>query len=78
MDTMESKERVNETSFDKKICLTIPEACAYSGLGRTTIELLLDDPDCKFLLKVGTRRYIKRKVFEEFLNDAATKELKTK
>lgn len=75
---MKQEERVNETSFDKKICLTIPEACAYSGLGRTTIELLLDDPDCKFVLKVGTRRYIKRKAFEAFLNDDATKELQTK
>ena len=40
--------------------------------------MLLDNPDCKFVLKVGTRRYIKRKAFEEFLNDDATKELKTK
>lgn len=66
-------------NFDKKICLTIQEAVEYSGLGRTTIEAILDDPVNESLsLKVGNRRYVKRQLLEQYLGDASVIELKTK
>lgn len=67
------------TNVDKKICLTIQEAVEYSGLGRNTIEAILDEPaNENLLLKVGNRRYVKRQLLEQYLNDASVKELKTK
>lgn len=69
---------VDSMSLDKKLCLTIPEAAAYSGIGSGTIESLLKEPDCPFLLMVGTRRYVKRQVFEEYINSRDTKDLVSK
>lgn len=69
---------MSEVRLDTKLCLTLAEAVEYSGIGRSTIEAMLKDPDCKFLLKVGNRRYIKRQLFEAYLNDKNLTELKTK
>lgn len=69
---------MSEQNLNTKLCLTVPEAVTYSGLGRPTIEALLKDPKCNFLLKVGNRRYIKRQLFEEYLNDTGLTELTTK
>lgn len=65
-------------SLNTKLCLTIQEASAYSGIGSKTIELLLKEPNCPFLLKVGNRRYVKRQLFEEYINNLETKEIDTK
>jgi excisionase family DNA binding protein len=51
-----------------KVLLTIPEAAAYSGIGENTIDLLLREPNCTFLLYVGRKRLVKRKGFEDYLS----------
>lgn len=58
--------------IEQKVCLTIQEASEYSGIGPTTIRGLLKQPDCPFVLKIGTRSLVKRVRFVEFLNDLAT------
>ncbi len=52
----------------EKCTLTIEEAAAYFGIGQNKLRELTDDPSCKFVLWVGTKRLIKRRMFEEYLD----------
>lgn len=49
-----------------KLNLTIEEATAYSNIGENTLREELVKPHCPFVLKIGNRRLIKRKEFEEW------------
>lgn len=52
----------------EKATLTIEEAAAYSGIGTKRLYSMTNDPKCAFVLFVGrTKRLIKRKEFEKFL-----------
>lgn len=53
----------------EKLTLTVEEAVAYSGIGRDKIKEISNEEGCKFVLWVGGKRMIKRKLFEEFLNN---------
>ena len=53
-----------------KYGLTIEEAAAYFGIGEEKIrKLLSNNPDADYLLKNGRKTIIKRKRFEEYLNN---------
>lgn len=47
--------------------LTVKEASEYSNIGINTLYDLLTD-DCPFLLKVGNKKLIKRRAFEDYIN----------
>lgn len=47
--------------------LTVEEAEAYSGVGRTKLRELSNSEDCPFVLWNGTKRLIKRKKLDEYL-----------
>ncbi|MBR2949480.1 MAG: helix-turn-helix domain-containing protein [Lachnospiraceae bacterium] len=51
----------------EKVNLTLEEAAAYFGIGINKIRELSNDERCGFVLYVGTKRLIKRKAFEKFL-----------
>ena len=51
----------------EKANLTLEEAAAYSGIGINRIRELTNKKNCNFVLFVGTKRLIKRKLFEKFL-----------
>lgn len=51
-----------------KLNLTIKEASEYSNIGTTTLYTLMTD-DCPFLLKIGNKKLVKRKAFEEYINN---------
>ena len=51
----------------EKSNLTLEEAAAYFGIGINKIRELSNDERCGFVLYVGTKRLIKRKAFEKFL-----------
>ena len=59
----------NIIPIEHKINLTIAEAAAYSNIGINRIERLLNNPYCPFVLHVGSKRLVKRKKFEEFLEN---------
>ena len=46
------------------------EAAAYSGIGADKLRELSDREDCEFVLWNGTKRLIKRKKLDEFLERA--------
>lgn len=50
-----------------KMTLTIKEAAEYSSIGINKIDALLKQPNCPFVLFVGTRKLVKRREFEEYI-----------
>lgn len=54
--------------FWLKSNLTIEEAAAYSGVGRNKLRELTDNEKCSFVLWVGNKRLIKRRLLDEFLD----------
>ena len=52
-----------------KMTLTNKEAAAYSNIGINKIDRLLRTPNCPFVLFVGTKKLVKRKAFEEYIEN---------
>ena len=50
-----------------KMLLSIREAAEYSNIGINKIDEMLKQPSCPFVLYVGTKKLVKRKAFEEFI-----------
>jgi len=48
----------------EKVALTIEEAAEYSNIGQNRISSLLKEPRCPFVLYVGTKKLVKRKLTE--------------
>lgn len=51
----------------EKSNLTLEEAAAYSGIGINKLRELTNDEKCRFVLWVGNKRLIKRKLFDEYI-----------
>ena len=51
----------------EKSNLTLEEAAAYSGIGINKMRQLTDDDNCEFVLCIGTKRLIKRRKFDEYI-----------
>ena len=51
----------------EKSNLTLEEAAAYSGIGINNLRQLTDDDNCEFVLWIGTKRLIKRRKFDEYI-----------
>ena len=60
----------HEVPIWEKANLTIEEAAAYFGIGMNKLRELTEDEQCKFVLFVGTKRLIKRRLFEQYLEQA--------
>lgn len=54
----------------EKELLTLSEAAAYFGLGLSKVRSLAEDEECDYILRIGPKSLIKRKRFEEFLDQA--------
>lgn len=52
----------------KKMTLTIREAAEYSNIGINKIDAMLKQPNCPFVLYVGTKKLVKRREFEEYIS----------
>lgn len=51
----------------EKTNLTLEEAASYSGIGINKLRKLSDERNCKFVLWNGSKRLIKRKKLDEYL-----------
>lgn len=49
-----------------KLNLTIEEAVLYSNIGENTLRNEISKPYCPFVIKIGNKKIIKRKEFEEW------------
>ncbi|MEE1024679.1 MAG: excisionase [Acutalibacteraceae bacterium] len=54
----------------EKSNLTLEEAAAYSGIGVHKLRELSDKEDCEFVLWVGTKRLLKRRKLDEYIERA--------
>lgn len=62
------REKISKVPIHLKMLLTIREAAEYSNIGINKIDAMLRQPNCPFVLFIGTRRLIKRKEFEHFIS----------
>ncbi len=51
----------------EKSTLTLEEAAAYSGIGISKLRELTNDEKCRFVLWVGNKRKIKRRLFDQYI-----------
>lgn len=51
----------------EKSNLTLEEAAAYSGIGINKLRSLADEKGCPFVLWNGSKRLIKRKLLDSYL-----------
>jgi len=49
--------------------LTLEEAAEYSNIGINRLTMLIKEPTCNFVLYVGNKKLIKRKLFDEFIEN---------
>lgn len=59
----------NQIPIHLKMALTIKEAAEYSNIGINRIDNLLRQPNCPFVLYVGTKKLVKRKEFEQYISN---------
>lgn len=67
---MKKEEKLNAVPLWERVNLTLEEASAYTGIGICTLRDLANRDDCDFVLWVGSRRLLKRKKLEEYLEKA--------
>ena len=53
----------------EKANLTVEEAADYFGIGTNKLRTMTDGENCPFVLWVGSKRLIKRRKFEKFLEE---------
>lgn len=61
---------MKEIPIWEKSNLTVEEAAAYSGIGINRLYEMTKDRSCPFVLWVGNKRLIKRRKFDEYIEQA--------
>ena len=51
----------------EKSNLTLEEAAAYSGIGINKLRKITNEKNCNFVLFVGNKRLIKRRLLDKYL-----------
>jgi len=59
-----------EVPIWNKSNLTLEEAAAYSGIGINKLRKMTDDEKCEFVLWIGSKRLIKRRLLDEYTDRA--------
>ena len=59
---------MKEVPIWEKSNLTVEEAASYSGIGRDKIKEISNGDNCPFVLWIGTKRLIKRKQFDAYID----------
>ena len=61
---------MKEIPIWEKSNLSLEEAAAYSGIGINKLREITNEDRCKFVLGVGNKRLIKRRLFDQFIEQA--------
>jgi excisionase family DNA binding protein len=67
---MEVNKIMREVPLWEKSNLTLEEAALYSGIGQAKLRQLSNDEKCPFVLWNGTKRLLKRRKLDEFIEKA--------
>ncbi|MCU6720238.1 excisionase [Porcipelethomonas ammoniilytica] len=54
----------------EKSNLTLEEAAAYSGIGINKLRTMTNKENCPFVLWIGSKRLIKRRLLDEYIAKA--------
>lgn len=57
-----------EIPISEKSNLTLEEAAAYSGIGINKLRRMTESEQCSFVLWNGTKRLIKRRKLDEYMD----------
>lgn len=68
--TATRKMPMKDVPIWEKSNLTLEEAAAYSGIGINKLRTLSDGEHCQFVLWIGSKRLIKRRRLDEYLDKA--------
>ena len=68
-ETFEQSRKKIVVPIWEKSCLTLEEAAAYSGIGIHKLREISNDKHCDFVLFIGSKRLIKRKLFDAWIED---------
>ena len=72
---IEGTNKVMAVPIWERFLLTIKEASSYFNIGENKMHKIANEDlqsDCKFVVQNGSRTMIKRKKFEEFLNQTTS------
>lgn len=58
---------MKEVPIWEKSNLTLEEAAAYSGIGINKLREITNDERCQFVLWIGSKRLIKRRLLDKFI-----------
>lgn len=58
---------MKEVPIWEKSNLSLEEAAAYSGIGINKLRELSNEKNCRFVLWVGSKRLIKRRLLDEYI-----------
>jgi excisionase family DNA binding protein len=58
---------MKEVSIWEKSTLSLEEAAAYSEIGINKLCELTNEKNCRFVLWVGNKRLIKRRLFDQYI-----------
>ena len=61
---------MKEIPIWEKSNLSLEEAAAYSGIGINKLREITNEDRCKFVLWVANKRLIKRRLFDQFIEQA--------
>ena len=61
---------MKEIPIWEKSNLSLEEAVAYSGIGINKLREITNEDRCKFVLWVSNKRLIKRRLFDQFIEQA--------
>lgn len=61
---------MKEVPIWQKANLTLEEAAAYSGIGINKLREITNRESCPFVLWIGSKRLIKKRLLDEFLEKA--------
>lgn len=60
-------------AINEKYNLTIKEAVKYFNIGEKNLRMLVsDNPNADYILMVGNKILIKRKIFEQFIDETGS------
>lgn len=59
-----------EVPIWQKSNLTLEEAAAYSGVGINKLREISNDDRCEFVLWIGSKRLLKRKLLDKYLENS--------
>jgi len=61
---------MKEIPIGEKSNLSLEEAAAYSAIGVNKLQDITNDENCRFVLWVGSKRLIKRRLFDQYIEQA--------